>query len=175
MAGHHLQVTEAPVADLRTYHRNPRKGDVATIARSLQVSGQYKPIVVNRGTHTGRPDEVLAGNHTLVAARNIGWPTIQVVTVDVDDDQAARIVAADNRIADLGDYDQDMLGELLSGIPDLEGTGYTDADLAKMITADNFDPEDEAEQPRLDQRAATTCPSCGFEWRIDAQGNLVPV
>lgn len=175
MASHHLQVTEAAVADLRTYHRNPRKGDVATIATSLQVNGQYKPIVVNRGTHTGRAGEVLAGNHTLIAARDLGWPTIQAVTVDVDDDQAARIVAADNRIADLGDYDQDMLGELLSGIPDLVGTGYTDADLAKMITADNFDPEDEPDSPRLDQRAASTCPSCGYAWRIDADGNVEPV
>lgn len=149
-AVHALAVTSAPVAGLSTYHRNPRKGDVATIAKSLQVSGQYKPIVVNAGTHTGRPAEVLAGNHTLIAARDLGWSTIQVVTVDVDDDQAARIVAADNRIADLGDYDQEMLAELLTDIPDLEGTGFTDADLdalQQQLSPSEDDPADETPIP----------------------------
>ncbi|MDX3097732.1 hypothetical protein PV417_24845 [Streptomyces sp. ME19-03-3] len=42
-------------------HPNPRTGDVDAIAESLRVNGRYKAIVVNRGTHTGRPNEVLAG------------------------------------------------------------------------------------------------------------------
>lgn len=60
-----------PVGELRTFHKNPRKGDVEAIAGSLRVNNQYRPIVVNRGTHTGRPNEVLAGNHTLMAARSL--------------------------------------------------------------------------------------------------------
>lgn len=42
------------LADLRPYHANPRRGDVAQIARSLSRTGQYRPIVVNAGTKTGR-------------------------------------------------------------------------------------------------------------------------
>ena len=42
------------IKDLKIYHQNPRVGDVEAIAQSLQVNGAYKPIVVNRGTHTGR-------------------------------------------------------------------------------------------------------------------------
>ncbi|WP_233717036.1 hypothetical protein [Mycolicibacterium vinylchloridicum] len=39
------------------------------IAESLSQSyGQYRTIVVNKGTLTGRPNEVLAGDHTLMAA-----------------------------------------------------------------------------------------------------------
>ena len=37
------------LADLRPYHANPRRGDVAQIARSLSRTGQYRPIVVNAG------------------------------------------------------------------------------------------------------------------------------
>ena len=37
-----LALEMCPVADLRPYHRNPRRGDVAQIARS---------IVANKGTH----------------------------------------------------------------------------------------------------------------------------
>jgi ParB-like chromosome segregation protein Spo0J len=65
--------------ELRTYQRNPRQCDPTAIARSLAVNGQYRPIVVNKGTYTGRPNEVLAGNHTLIAARDLGWEHIAVV------------------------------------------------------------------------------------------------
>jgi hypothetical protein len=130
---HDLAVTREPVARLHTYHRNPRQGDTAAIRASLTVNGQYRPLVTNRGTHTGRPDEVLAGNHTLMAARDAGWAEVAVCWVDVDDDHAARIVAADNRTADLGDYDERLLAELLGDLPDLAGTGYDEDDLARIV------------------------------------------
>lgn len=137
---HDLTVTREPVAGLHTYHRNPRQGDVSAIQQSLVVNGQYRPLVVNRGTHTGRPDEVLAGNHTLMAARDAGWAELAVCWVDVDDDHAARIVAADNRTADLGGYDERLLAELLGDLPDLTGTGYTEDDLDRLVR--NLNDED---------------------------------
>ncbi len=125
-----------PVAELRTYHRNPRRGSVPAIRQSLQVNGQYKALVANRGSHTGRPGEVLAGNHTLLAARDLGWSGVYVAWVDVDDDQAARIVAVDNRSADLAEgYDDRLLLELLAGLPDLDGTGYDPGDLDDLVAA----------------------------------------
>ena len=36
--------------------------------------------------------EVLAGNHTLIAARELGWEEIDVSFVEVDTDRAKRIV-----------------------------------------------------------------------------------
>lgn len=129
--------------ELAPYHRNPRRGDVDAIAASLRRNGQYRPIVVNLGTHTGRPLEVLAGNHTLAAARQLGWDRIAATTVDVDDHQAARIVAADNRTADLGGYDDDVLLELLQELPDLEGTGYNDDNLTRLLEYGALDGTDD--------------------------------
>lgn len=128
-----LELEYVPVSDLRTFHRNPRQGDVTAIQRSLRVNGQYRPLVVNRGTHTGRPSEVLAGNHTLMASREEGMDRVAVVWVDVDDDQCSRIVAADNRTADLGGYDERLLAELLGDLPDLDGTGYDPGDLDALV------------------------------------------
>ena len=130
-----LEVTHYPTSDLRMFHRNPRIGDIERIKQSLTVNGQYKPIVVNTGTHTGRPTEVLAGNHTLKAARDLGWNTIAAVTVDVDDDQCVRIVAADNRTSDLGTYDDRLLLELLADLDTLDGTGYDPGDIAELERA----------------------------------------
>lgn len=170
-ATHDLAVTHYPVADLRTYYRNPRQGNLGAIRDSLRVNAQFKPIVVNTGTYTQRPLEVLAGNHTLMAAREEGWEHIAVVTVDVDEDQATRIVASDNRTADLGSYDDRLLAELLDSLPDLDGTGYDPGDvdelLSKLQRDDGIDAGDADAQDVPDptqQREITTQP--GDVWTL---------
>lgn len=122
-----------PVDDLVAYYRNPRTGDVDAIAESLRVGGQYKAIVVNRGTHTGRPNEILAGNHTWAAAQQLGWDQIAATFVDVSDEDAARIVVVDNRTSDLAGYDSELLADILDELPDLDGTGYDQGALDKLL------------------------------------------
>ncbi len=107
------------IDSLRPYPRNPRRGDVEAIKESLEQHGQYRPIIVSR-----RTSEVLAGNHTFLAAKALGWKEILVTLLDVDDEQARRIVLVDNRTNDLAGYDEAELLELLEGVDDLEGTGY---------------------------------------------------
>ena len=117
----HLQsIEQTPLDELKPYDRNPRVGDVSVIAESLRVNGQFKPIVVQRST-----SKILAGNHTYMAAKKLGWKTISTVTIDVDDDEALRIVLADNRTSDFGGYDEDVLVSLLDSIDVPDGTGYT--------------------------------------------------
>lgn len=120
-------------ADLVPYHRNPRVGNVALIVESLQAHTQYKPLIVNRGSLTGRPNEVLAGNHLLQAGLQLGLDRMTVHWLDVDDDEAARIVLVDNRASDKGGYDMAELAGLLVELDGLGGTGYTDGDLARML------------------------------------------
>lgn len=136
-----IDTKEISVKELHLYHKNPRIGDVGSIAESLRVNGQYRAIVVNRGTHTGRAMEVLAGNHTLKAARNLGWEKITAHILDVDEDVATRIVLADNRTADLGDYDQEQLLELLESIDSPEGTGFEPDDLLELFQEMSSEPE----------------------------------
>lgn len=85
-----LALVEYHPDELNPYHANARRGDLAAIARSLETNGQYRPIVVNLGRHTGRPLEVLAGNHTLAAARQLGWTKIAATTERIDAIKAAR-------------------------------------------------------------------------------------
>jgi len=134
-------------SELALYHRNARIGNVTAIMGSLQTNDQYKPIVVNIGTHTGRPNEVLAGNHTLKAFRNLGekfpddprWTKIAVYWVDVDEDRATRIVLADNRTAEDSTYDDVMLYDLIKSLDgQIEGTGFTDDDVSRLAELDKF-------------------------------------
>lgn len=124
---------KTPVSKLKHYHQNPRRGDVDAVADSLATLGQFKPIIVNKGTHTGRRHEVLAGNHTLKAARQLGWTHIEADYVDVDDDTAARIVVADNRTADKAGYDNADLLALIQDLPDTDGTGYNADDIQDLL------------------------------------------
>lgn len=135
------KTTAVPPARLNLFHRNPRKGDVSAIAASLRRHTQYKPITANIGTHTGRPNEVLAGNHTLLAFRHLAeeepeektWHKILVFWVDVDDDMAERIVVADNQTSQLGGFDTEELVKLIEGFgEDIEGLGFTQTDI-KML------------------------------------------
>lgn len=135
-----LEVREFQISELHTYRRNPRRGDVDAIASSLRKRGQYRPIVVNLGTNASKRMEILAGNHTYLAAKQLGWKTIQATTVDVDDDQAAQIVLADNRLADLGGYDEADLAVVLQSVSDLEGTGYSEDDLKMRAVLCELDP-----------------------------------
>ncbi|MFB7829300.1 ParB N-terminal domain-containing protein [Streptomyces hydrogenans] len=122
-----------PIAELTPYYRNPRTGDLPAIAESLTVNGQYRAVVVNKGTHTGRPNEILAGNHTVAAAQQLGWEQIAATWVDVDNEAAARIVVVDNRTNDLAGYDTALLAEVLSEIPDLGGTGYDRESVDRLL------------------------------------------
>lgn len=134
------KTTAVPPAQLNTFHRNPRKGDVKAIAASLKAHDQYKPITANLGTHTGRPHEVLAGNHTLMAIRNLAeeypddkrWTKVLVHWVNVDDDMCNRIVAADNQTGQLGGFDSEELLALLEDIGDIDALGFTEVDVAEL-------------------------------------------
>lgn len=118
---------------LEPYFRNPRVGNVPLIVESLRAHGQYKPLIVNRGTKTGRPNEVLAGNHLLRAGLELGLDKMLVHWLDVDDEEAARIVLVDNRASDKGGYDNVLLAELLQDLPSLDATGYSEGDLRRLL------------------------------------------
>ena len=117
----------APVGDLITHPDNPRRGDVDAVAASIAANGFYGALVVQRSTHF-----VLAGNHRLRAARQLGMAEVPVIWVDVDDDRAKRILIADNRASDLATWDNQTLIALLKSFDDLEGTLFDDEALARL-------------------------------------------
>lgn len=147
-----------PVAMLLPLPGNPRRGDVDAVARSYAAFGQRKPVVARREGETGI---VIAGNHQLEAAKKLGWTELAVVFVDDDDMTAAAFALADNRTADLGDYDDDALASMLSGIDDaglLEATGYDDASIAKLLgTEEDVAAPDQSDELRSNWAVVVTC------------------
>ena len=122
-----MEIIKASVKDLIEFEGNPRKGNVKELVESLKANGQYKPIVVQKSTK-----RILAGNHLWKAAKELGWTEINIVELDVDDAAAKKIVVADNRLADMGAYDEQALLDLLKEM-DLTGTGYVPADVDDLL------------------------------------------
>lgn len=123
-----------PVDLLVEFHRNPNKGNVKVIRESIaENGGLFRGVVGNVGTLTGRPHEILAGNHTWKSAKAEGKETVPVDWVDVDDQRAVKIMSVDNAAAKKGKVDADVLASLLVDLDDLAGSGVTDAELARMV------------------------------------------
>lgn len=121
------------ISDLNHYYKNARIGDLPKIKRSLEKFGQYQEIVVNAGTHTGRPNEILVGNHVTKAAKDLGWTEIDARIVDVDEATAAGIVAVDNKTGESGTYDKALLADLLESVPSLQDVGFTSAEMDDLM------------------------------------------
>ncbi|MFJ4966097.1 DNA methyltransferase [Streptomyces sp. NPDC088729] len=129
---------DIPFEQLDRFDGNARRGDVDAIRASIRRHGQYRSLVV-RATGEDRY-MILAGNHTHDALKAEGHATARCEIIECDDDQARRINLADNKLAELGTYDTDALAELLTYLDgDLEGTGYSDADVSELLGTDTED------------------------------------
>lgn len=163
MTVHDLTSALIDIEHLRPHPRNARNGDVDAIAESLRVNGQYRPIVI------AADGTILAGNHTYMAAMEIGWDRIACVRIDVDPDgpEARRIMLADNRTADRGNYDTGLLVDLLGELDNtvgLIGTGYDHDDLARLLDTLNPPPLPDPPDDPIGGHDGHVCPQCGYEF-----------
>jgi ParB-like chromosome segregation protein Spo0J len=128
-----MRVERIGVASLTSDPRNARlhgEQNLAAIAGSLRRFGQQKPIVVDAG------GVVIAGNGTLAGAKQLGWTHVDAVRTKLTGDDARAFAIADNRTAELAEWD---LAELqrqtdeLAGSIDLADIGFADGQLDDIL------------------------------------------
>ena len=122
----------ASIDSVRPHPRNPRSGNLATIRESIDVNGWYGAVIVQEST-----GYILAGNHRYRAALQKGATEIPVFRLSVDDEQALRILLADNRTSDIAIYDDEQLASLLSELSaqplGLDGTGFNETAMDELL------------------------------------------
>lgn len=130
---------------------NVRKHDeknLSAIKASLNRFGQQKPIVVDAN------GVVRAGNGTLAAAKALGWKEIRIVRSSLAGSEATAYAIADNRTAELAEWDDDALAQTLAAlqIEDDELAIATGFDLSEIerLTAPNDVEEDEVPEAPVD-------------------------
>lgn len=138
MVAYHTDL-EPLLVDIDTVHPSPQNynnGDVDAIAESIEVNGMYRAIYVHRDT-----GDILAGNHTWMACKQLGATQIPVLRVDGDQWNALRIMITDNRTAQLAVPDEGQLLVLLEQLiaeDSLLGTGWTTAQVEVLRNLDNI-------------------------------------
>ena len=142
-----MQLTTTKITELSLDPSNVRKHsrrNLDAIKASLRKFGQQKPIVVDaKGI-------VLAGNGTLTAAQELGWTEIQIVRTELAGVEATAFAIADNRTAELAEWEEDKLSQVLQSLKVedadlLAATGYDAAEVDKMSKAEVT--EDEVPEP----------------------------
>ena len=108
-----MQIKKIAIEKLSNDPANARKHNdrnIEAIVGSLRRFGQQKPIVVDVS------GVVRAGNGTLEAARRLGWKDIDCVETQLKGSDAIAYAIADNRTAELADWDDDVLAAQLNGL-----------------------------------------------------------
>lgn len=113
-----MKVQEIAIAKIKPYEKNPRRNDAAVdaVAASIREFGWKQPIVVDPSTM-----EIIAGHTRYKAAKKLGLSVVPCVMAD--DLTAAQIKAyrlADNKTAELAEWDFDLLDEELGEIVDID-------------------------------------------------------
>lgn len=126
---------ETPVDELQLLPGNPRQGAVEAIIASYEKYGQTKPIVAYEDSDGVKT--VIAGNHQLKAAREMGWDRIAVIVRPYNESDAIGYALADNRLGEMGDMDEkllyDMVGTVIEDMPEfMEYLGWDDFELSLM-------------------------------------------
>ncbi len=130
-----LRIETKNISDLVFDPQNARAHsaqNIEAIKASLTKFGQRKPIVLNA------KDVVVAGNGTLQAAQELGWTEIDAVSVPADwsDEQVKAFAIADNRSAELAEWNKETLSLQLASLEefgwDLKDLGFTKSELADI-------------------------------------------
>jgi hypothetical protein len=137
------------MAALRLDPENARvhsERNVAAIAESLRRYGQRKPVVANKRTKI-----ILAGNGTYVAAQRLGWTELACVWVQDDKHTARGYALADNRTAELAEWDHHRLSALMRELRAAEGdgaiVGWTAAEIEPIVEDEWRPPTMESDLP----------------------------
>lgn len=145
-----IDTVDLPINQLEAHPQNAKTHDVDLLRESLRRYGQYRAIVVQKPQGNRKKHRILAGHGTWRAAREEGRDTMAVHVLDVDDDTAKRIVLMDNRSSERGGWNEQALTELLASLDgDFDTTGYTQADLDKMVLAAEKEAAEANTEPAL--------------------------
>ena len=109
--------------------RKHSRRNIQAIKASLQRFGQQKPIVVDAN------NVVRAGNGTLTAAAELGWKEITIVRTQLCGPDAVAYAIADNRTAELSQWDDQSLAAQVAELDDQlqAAAGFADGELAKLL------------------------------------------
>jgi hypothetical protein len=155
-------------AELTPYPKNPRRHSdtqIAQIAGSIAQFGFNSPILIDsRGN-------IIAGHGRYLASLKLGLDTVPVVVLDhLSETEKRAYILADNKLAELSSFDDDLLrtelAELRDAEIDLGGLGFSDDELRVLLADVEIAGAAEAEEEQIPEPPAEPVTRAGDIWLV---------
>lgn len=134
-----IEITMRKIEELTPYENNPRNNDMAVdaVAESIKQFGFKNPVIIDK-------DGVIVAGHTRYkAAKKLGITDIPCISAnDLSDEQIKAFRLADNKTAELAEWDEDLLGKEMSGIINIDmsqfGFSVGEDELGEEVQDDKY-------------------------------------
>ncbi len=148
-----LQIEFIDITTIQPHPENPRahsKKQIRQIGESIKAFGFRMPVIVDQQTR------LVCGHARLKACKLIGMTHVPSVRVtDLSDEQIRALMIADNRLSELSTWDDQLLGEHLKVLSELdldfeiESIGFDYGEIEQRVLA--LDEVDECEDDGSDE------------------------
>lgn len=111
------QIVYISLEEIQPYEQNPRKNDqaVEAVCNSIEKFGFNVPIIVDKDK------TIIAGHTRFKAAKKLGLSVVPtIVADDLSPSQVKAFRLADNKTAELADWDMDLLNKEFFEIQDID-------------------------------------------------------
>lgn len=157
-----LTIVSQDIRSLKPYAKNARihsDQQITKIAGSIKTFGFNNPILIDKN------NVIIAGHGRWLAAKQLKMTEVPTVCLEhLSKDEVQAYILADNKLAELAGWDQEMLRielQHLSSIDlgfDLDITGFEMGEIDYIIggsVQEKLDPADEVIEPAVDKPATT--------------------
>lgn len=151
-----MTVQNVALEALTPYEKNPRRNDKAVkyVAESIKRFGFRVPIIIDKNR------QIVAGHTRYKAAQQLGLSEVPcIVADDLTEAQVRAFRLADNKVAELAEWDNDLLAAELADMSDFDMADFGFD--PRVLGPDQPQPFKEFSE---NIETAHRCPKCGYEW-----------
>lgn len=135
-----MRIERLDIQVLRPYWRNPRniEGAVEATTKSIKDYGYNAPIVVDEDY------TIIVGHTRYRALQRLGYQKVDCVVTDLSPQKAREYRIADNKTAEIAEWDEEKLIKELMQIedPEFAHSYFTDQEVAQLLPQDEEVPQE---------------------------------
>ncbi len=159
-----MEIKTVDIGKLKPFGGNPKKHPKEQIDKIIKSFGEFgwtNPVLVTKD------NMIIAGHARVEAARKAKIKKVPVIYLPFDGKKALMYAVADNKLAELADWDFTKLSDLIVDLDsenfDLELTGFDMSEIEELM---NWTPKEEKiDEKEIDNlKTENKCPKCGYEW-----------
>ncbi len=167
-----LQIETIDISNIQPHPENPRthsKKQIRQIGESIKAFGFRMPVIVDQQTR------LVCGHARLEACKLIGMTHVPSVRVtDLSDEQIRALMVADNRLSELSTWDDQLLGEHLKVLSELDldfdiesiGFDYGEIEQRVLVLDEVDEDEDDGSEEFPDPASIDPVTRPGDLWQL---------